>query len=45
MIDELFARFQSDFFDNFFELNGKLVKVKIHPYTNSGRDGLPAFYK
>jgi|WetSurMetagenome_2_1015567.scaffolds.fasta_scaffold328554_1 hypothetical protein len=43
-IDELFAVFQRDFFDNPFEIQGKKVKVKFYPYTKHKRDGLPEFY-
>lgn len=43
-MDELFAVFQRDFFNAPITINGVNVKVKIHPYFNQIKDGLPAYF-
>jgi len=43
-IDELYAIFQRDFFDSPFTINGKDLKIKIFPYVNHIKDGLPEYF-
>jgi hypothetical protein len=43
-IDELFSIFKRDFYEQPFSVDDIKVQVKIHPYTNHLKDGLPEFF-
>lgn len=44
-LDILFNIFKRDFCDRSFFVDGRKVKVRLHPYVNYQKDGLPCFYQ